>query len=157
MISQGVKSTEQCGACGGVLVRDSGQFVHGGRLWWGSEGRCRACGHGWCEEDTGGPTPEPLRRALLAKHGAARVRTAVPLTGRVGLLRALREHRGLSLAEARSAADELASNGLTGTLVETELLAAALRRHGVEAVVEPAEPVPGASSGGSSGQDSAGR
>ncbi|MFJ3648340.1 hypothetical protein [Streptomyces murinus] len=42
-VTQGVHVTSACGACGGVLVRDLGEFVDRGRLRWGIEGRCRTC------------------------------------------------------------------------------------------------------------------
>ncbi|MFD9068053.1 hypothetical protein ACFVZ3_41825 [Kitasatospora purpeofusca] len=128
----------RCEDCGGVLIRDIGQFIDGGQLWWGTEGRCRTCPHAWCEQDTGAVTPEGIRQALLAEHGAARLRPAVPGASTVAVLRALREIHGLSLGQARALADELMTTGLTGTLVEMELMAAALGRRSVAVTVESA-------------------
>ncbi|WP_354637620.1 hypothetical protein [Kitasatospora camelliae] len=119
-------------------MHDTGQFILDGRLWWGGESACRSCSACWCDEDTGGPTPEHLRQALLAAHGPARLRLTEPGAGAVAVLRALRELHGLSLAEARAAADELRDVGLVGTFVEVELVAARLRHHGVGVTVEPA-------------------
>ncbi|MGW5776497.1 hypothetical protein [Streptomyces sp. NPDC003863] len=55
------------------------------------------------------------------------------------MLQALRDARELSLGEARALTGKLAENGLTGTLVEMEILAVRLRRRSVEATVAPAE------------------
>ncbi len=136
MITQGVTVTTRCDDCGGVLIRDIGQFIDRGQLWWGTEGRCRTCPAAWCEQDSGAATPEEIRQALLAEHGPARLRLAGPESSPVPVLRALREMHGLSLAQARATADELRTTGLTGTLVEMELVAAGLRRRSVAATVE---------------------
>ncbi|MFI8007872.1 hypothetical protein [Streptomyces sp. NPDC086010] len=132
-----MKVTTRCDDCGGVLIRDIGQFIDGGQVWWGTEGRCQACPTAWCEQDGGGTTPEEIRQALLAKHGPARLRLAGPESSLVPFLHALRETHGLSLAQARAMADELKATGLVGTLVEMELVAAGLRRRSVAATVEP--------------------
>nr|WP_237549839.1 hypothetical protein [Streptomyces sp. SID1034] len=120
------------------MIRDIGQFIDGGQVWWGTEGRCQACPTAWCEQDSGGTTPEEIRQALLAKHGPARLRLAGPESSLVPVLHVLRETHGLSLAQARAMADELKTTGLVGTLVEMELVAAGLRRRSVAAAVEPA-------------------
>ncbi|MFE9404764.1 hypothetical protein ACFYNY_23850 [Streptomyces sp. NPDC006530] len=133
-----MRVTTRCDDCGGVLIRDIGQFIDGGQVWWGTEGRCQACPAAWCEQDSGGTTPEEIRQALLAKHGPARLRLAGPESSLVPVLHALRETHGLALAQARAMADELKTTGLVGTLVEMELVAAGLRRRSVAATVEPA-------------------
>ncbi|MCX4506629.1 hypothetical protein [Streptomyces anulatus] len=138
MITQGMKVTTRCDDCGGVLIRDIGQFIDRGQVWWGTEGRCRTCPTAWCEQDSGGTTPEEIRQALLAEHGPARLRLAGPESSPVPVLHALRETHGLSLAQARAMADELRTTGLVGTLVEMEHVAAGLRRRSVAATVEPA-------------------
>ncbi|MFB7382550.1 hypothetical protein ACFC6U_40285 [Kitasatospora purpeofusca] len=130
--------TTRCDSCGGVLVRDIGQFIDGGQLWWGTEGNCRTCPTARCEQDTGAATPEAIRQALPAEHGPARLRLAGPEPSSVPVLRALRETYGLSLAQARATADESRTTGLTGTLVEMELTAAGLGRRSVAATVESA-------------------
>ncbi|MEU6863445.1 hypothetical protein ABZ924_09260 [Streptomyces sp. NPDC046876] len=137
MITQGVAIATRCDACGGVLERDIGQFVDRGRLWWGIEAGCRACAAGWCEQGSGRETPEEIRQALLAEHGAARLRLTGPEASPVAVLRVLREVHDLTLAQARASADELRTTGLVGTLVEMELMAARLRQRSVGAVVEP--------------------
>ncbi|MEU3778671.1 hypothetical protein AB0F11_36810 [Streptomyces sp. NPDC032472] len=43
----------------------------------------------------------------------------------------------LTLAQARTLAEELRTTGLVGTLVEMELMAGRLRQRSVSAVVEP--------------------
>ncbi|MFG2905725.1 hypothetical protein ACGF13_11770 [Kitasatospora sp. NPDC048286] len=133
-----MKITTRCSDCGGVLTRDVGQFIDRGQVWWGTEGRCRSCPAAWCEQDSGGPTPEEVRQALLAEHGPARLRLAGPESSLVPVLHALREIHGLSLTQARAMAHELRTTGLVGTLVEMELVAAGLRCRSVAAVVEPA-------------------
>lgn len=137
MITQGVKTAARCDACGGVLERDIGQFIDRGRLWWGIEAGCRSCTAGWCERGSGRETPEEIRRALLAEHGAARLRLTGPGASSVTVLRALREVRDLTLAQTRALAEELRTTGLVGTLVEMELMAGRLRQRSVSAVVEP--------------------
>ncbi|MEV0194141.1 hypothetical protein AB0I39_37170 [Kitasatospora purpeofusca] len=133
-----MRTTTRCEDCGGALVRDTGQFIDSGQLWWGSEGSCRSCPAAWCDEDSGPVTPEHIRQALLAAHGPVRLRLAGPPgSGLVPVLRALREVHGLSLVQARAMADELRTVGLTGTLVEMEFLAAGLRRRSVMATVDP--------------------
>ncbi|MBP2348514.1 MULTISPECIES: hypothetical protein [Streptomyces] len=56
----------------------------------------------------------------------------------VPVLQALRNARELALGEARAQAAELAETGLTGTLVEMEILATHLRRRAITVVVEAA-------------------
>ncbi|WP_254047292.1 hypothetical protein [Streptomyces aureus] len=136
MITQGVKIATRCDACGGVLIRGMGQFIDRGLLCWGTEGVCTSCTVAWCEEDSGGETPEEIRQALLSEHGAARLRLMGPETSPVAVLRALREVPGLTLTQARAWADELKSTGLVGTLVEMELIAARLRQRSVRVAVE---------------------
>ena len=138
MITQGMKITTRCDDCGGVLIRDIGQFIDCGQVWWGTEGRCRTCPNVWCEQDSGRTTPEEIRQALLAEHGPARLRLAGPESSLVPVLHALRETHGLSLAQTRAMADELRTTGLVGTLVEMEHVAAGLRSRSVAATVEPA-------------------
>ncbi|MEU5798187.1 hypothetical protein ABZ800_32395 [Streptomyces sp. NPDC047813] len=130
-----------CGACGGVPVRDPGQFVERGLLRRGVEGRCRSCPEGWCETGTG-PAPEEIRQALLARHGPARLRLAGQ-PGRGGLvpvLRALRETYGLPLGETRLMAAELSGAGLSGTFVERAYLAQGLRKRSVATTLAPPPP-----------------
>ncbi|MFE3991151.1 hypothetical protein ACFXPW_05500 [Streptomyces goshikiensis] len=136
MITQGVQTTARCEACGGVLIRDTGQFIDRGRLWWGTEGTCLTCPLAWCDQGFGDATPDEIRQALLTEHGPARIRLTEPEASAVPLLRALREAQGLSLAQARAMTDELKTTGLVGTLVEMELVASRLRHHSVGVTVE---------------------
>ncbi|MFD8726157.1 hypothetical protein ACFV2H_51705 [Streptomyces sp. NPDC059629] len=136
VITQGVKITTLCEACGGTLIRDTGQFIDRGRLWWGTEGTCQTCPVAGCEQDSGGATPEEIRQALLTEHGPARLRLIEPEASRVTVLRVLREVHELSLAQARVMAEELRTTGLVGTLVEMELMAAQLRHRSVTVTVE---------------------
>ncbi|MFJ4871468.1 hypothetical protein [Streptomyces sp. NPDC088757] len=138
MVTQGVRVRETCDACGGRLVRDVGQFFDGGVLGWGSEGHCEDCPHGWCEQDSGPVTPEDVRQTLLRAHGAVRLRLSGDAPSLVGVLRALRGARELSLPAARAQAAQLAGAGLVGTLVEMEILAVRLRRQSVAVSTGPA-------------------
>ncbi|WP_377267888.1 hypothetical protein [Peterkaempfera sp. SMS 1(5)a] len=137
MITQGVEITTQCNDCGGELTRDISQFIHCGKVWWGIEGSCRACPTAWCEQDSGGTTPEEIRQALLTEHGPALLHLAGLEPSLVPVLHALREMYGHSPAEARAMAHELRTTGLTGTLVEMEFAAAGLRRRSVAVTVGP--------------------
>jgi hypothetical protein len=135
--TQGVRLTSQCDSCGGELVRDVGQFIDRGRLWWGVEGQCHGCPNAWCETDTG-PAPEEVRQALLTEYGATRLRLADEDTTLVPVLRALREVRHLSLGEARRMAAELVEVGLVGKSVEMAGLAEGLRNRSVGVTASPA-------------------
>ncbi|WP_244809753.1 MULTISPECIES: hypothetical protein [Streptomyces] len=135
MITQGVEITSSCSECGGLLVRDVGQFIVGGRLCWGIEGSCRACPNGWCEEG-GGETPEEIRQALLIAHGPARLRLLDARASLVPVLKALREIWDLPFFQARERAGELMEHGLVGTLVEMEFVASRLRGRQVAVEVQ---------------------
>ncbi|WP_310726940.1 hypothetical protein [Streptomyces sp. N2A] len=134
--AQGAKIAALCASCGGVLVRDIGQFIDRGQLRWSVEGQCRACPNAWCEMGAG-PAPEELRQALLAEHGAARLHLPAKETSLVHVLRALRETRHLTLGEARLTAVELRKVGLVGTSVEMAHLAEALRKRSIATTVVP--------------------
>lgn len=139
MIAQGVTVTAvdaRCEDCGGVLTRDLGQFIDNGRLWWADDGACASCPNAWCEQDTGGPTPEYIRLALLDRHGPARLRLADTVPSLTPVLRVLREVLQLPLGQARVMADELRDAGLVGTLVEMELIAAGLRSRAIAATID---------------------
>ncbi|KOV26928.1 hypothetical protein ADK60_20450 [Streptomyces sp. XY431] len=118
------------------MILDTGQVIDRGRPRWGTEGHCQGCPAAWCDQDSDCRTPEEIRRLLLAEHGPARLRPTAPEASAVPVLRALREVHDLSLAQARSMADELRTTGLVGTFVETELVAARLRHHSAKATVE---------------------
>ncbi|MFI5633332.1 hypothetical protein ACIA8E_28885 [Streptomyces sp. NPDC051664] len=119
-----------------MLIADSGQYIDCGQLWWGSEGACETCIDGWCEQDTGGETPEVIRNALLAEHGPARLHLADNESNLVPILRALREVLHLSLRQARATASTLKETGLVGTLVEMDFIAAGLQRRSVATTIE---------------------
>ncbi|WP_328626063.1 hypothetical protein OHA88_16200 [Streptomyces sp. NBC_00353] len=136
MITQGVKVTARCDDCGGVLILDVGQYIDHGQLWWGTEGACTACPNGWCEQDTGGATPEDIRNALLVEHGPAQLRLADDESSLVPVLRVLREILRLPLSQARVMASALQETGLVGTLVEMELIADGLQRRSVATTIE---------------------
>lgn len=138
MITQGVRVTGRCGACGGATTCDVGQFFDRGMLRWGTEGRCADCLHGWCEQDSGPVTPENIRQALLQAHGPARLRLSGNVPSLVPVLQALRSARELSLGEARAQAAELAGTGLVGTLVEMKILGVHLRGRGIAVSIESA-------------------
>ncbi|GAA1350387.1 hypothetical protein ACFPK5_17390 [Streptomyces beijiangensis] len=137
MITQGVKLTARCNDCGGVSTRDIGQFIDRDQLWWGTEVSCGNCPTAWCEQDTGGSTPDEIRNALLAEHGPVLLRLTDTEAGLVPVLRALREVLGLPLNTARAMATSLKETGLSGTLVEMEFLSHGLRRRSVTTAIEP--------------------
>ncbi|WP_328626315.1 hypothetical protein OHA88_18380 [Streptomyces sp. NBC_00353] len=136
MITQGVKVTARCGDCGGVLILDVGQYIDHGQLWWGTEGACTACPNRWCEQDTGGATPEEIRNALLVQHGPAQLRLADDASSLVPVLRVLREILRLPMDGARVMASALQETGLVGTLVEMEFIADGLQRRSVATTIE---------------------
>ncbi|MFB8077411.1 hypothetical protein [Streptomyces sp. NPDC056013] len=138
MITQGVKVTDRCRACGGTTTVDVGQFFDEGMLCWGTEGQCADCSNGWCEQDCGPVTPENIRQALLQAHGAARLRLSGDVPSLVPVLQALRSAQELSLGEARAQAAQLVETGFIGTLVEMEILAVHLRKRAIQVSVEPA-------------------
>ncbi|MGW6404385.1 hypothetical protein [Streptomyces sp. NPDC055134] len=142
MITQGVKVTARCDDCGGALICDIGQYIDRGQLWWGTEGACKSCPSRWCEQDTGGATPEEIRQALLAEHGSARLRLADNESSLIAVLRVLREALHLSLGQARAMADELKESGLVGTVVEMELIAGGLQLRSVTTTIETCEVLP---------------
>ncbi|MDH6120258.1 hypothetical protein ABH930_006220 [Kitasatospora sp. GAS204A] len=112
------------------------QFIQSDELWWDSEISCATCGLAGCENAGPGRPPEDVRNALLAAHGAARLRVAGPMPSLLSALKVLREVFGASLREAREQADELRREGLVGTRAEMEFLAVRLRRRGVPVGVE---------------------
>ncbi|MGW7238122.1 hypothetical protein [Streptomyces sp. NPDC054804] len=135
-VTQGAKIASPCVTCGGVLVRDVGQFIDRGQLRWSVESQCRACSDAWCETGAD-PTPEEIRQVLLAERGAARLRLAIKETGIVPVLRALRETSHLSPGEARLTVAELRGVGLVGTFVEMAFLADRLRNRSVATILVP--------------------
>jgi hypothetical protein len=136
--TQGTKITGLCPECGAVIAYEVGQWIERGVLWWGSEGQCERCAHGWCERDHGPVTPDRVRQALLTAHGPVRLGLADVPDNLVPVLRALRTTGDLTVAEARARAGELSGTGLFGTLVEMEYLALGLRGRGLAVVLEPA-------------------
>ncbi|MGW6012041.1 hypothetical protein [Streptomyces sp. NPDC055210] len=129
--TQGAKVVSPCGTCGGVLVRNVGQFIDRGQLRWDAEVRCQDCPDApWCEAGTG-PAPEEIRQTLLAEHGSTRLRLATEGASLVPVLRALREMCDLSLGEARLKVGDLEGTGLVGTFVEMAYLAEGLHKRGV--------------------------
>ncbi len=136
MIAQGVKTTARCNECGGVLIRDIGQHIEQGRLWWGIDDSCTACPNASCRRGSSGATQEVVRQALLAEHGAVRLRLVEQGASSVSVLQALRESLHLPLHETRAMTDALGKTGLLGTRVEMELLADALRRRSVATTIE---------------------
>ncbi|MFJ7157166.1 hypothetical protein ACIQUQ_19750 [Streptomyces sp. NPDC101118] len=107
------------------------QALVDGRLRWDVESRCAACG---CAVAVcgGGDTPAARREQLLAAHGPARLRVALPVA-RVTVMRVLRAEGGLDLPGAKAALHDVLTGAHTGTLPEMERLARALRTAGVPA------------------------
>lgn len=105
-----------------MLVRDVGQSIDRGQLYWGIEWRCQACPNAWCETGSG-RAPQEIRQAWLAEHGVARLRPAIRERSLLPVLPALREMRHPSLDEARLTATDLRGAGLVDTSVEMAHLA----------------------------------
>ncbi len=139
MITQGVQVTARCEDCGGVLLLDIGQYIDRGHVRWGAEGACETCPNRWCEQGTGGTTPEEIRHALIGRYGSARLRLEDEESSLVPVLRVLREGLRLPLGQARAMAAELTGTGLVGTLVEMEFIAGGLRRRSIAATIETCE------------------
>ncbi|MFI6843140.1 hypothetical protein OG535_10095 [Kitasatospora sp. NBC_00085] len=114
------------------------QFLRGRELWWDAEGSCAGCGSAWCEHAGPEPAPESVRVALLAAHGAARLRPTGPISGSVAALKVFREGAAVSLTHARTLVSELQRTGLTGTLAEMEYWRVRLHEAGVPVAVEDA-------------------
>ncbi|MFI8100601.1 hypothetical protein [Streptomyces sp. NPDC086023] len=119
-----------CGGCGAELECQGVQALVDGRLRWDVESRCAACG---CAVAVcGGEVPDERREQLLAEHGPARLRVALP-AARVTVMRVLRAELGLDLPAAKAALHHVLTGAHTGTGPEMERLARALRTAGVPA------------------------
>ena len=75
------------------------------------------------------------KAAILAANGPSVLELGAGSATPASVMRVLRQVRPLSLAQARSMADELLRAGLRGTLVEMELLARSLRASGAVASI----------------------
>ncbi|MFQ6326672.1 hypothetical protein ACLMAL_11090 [Nocardia sp. CWNU-33] len=99
---------------------------------WDLEAQCSTCGSTWWECGID-PAPPRMRDALLAANGVTVLRVEKSSVAPALVMKALRVARSLSLAEARSMADELLGAGIEGTLVEMEVIARLLRASGATA------------------------
>ncbi|MEW1634956.1 hypothetical protein AB0469_12850 [Streptomyces sp. NPDC093801] len=111
-----------CPSCPAAAEVTAGLAWTGGRLEWGSEQHCPACGAGFPDCGRGEP-PAALRGRLLAEHGPSRLE--FPRAG-AAVMKVLRAELGLSLAEVRRVVRE----GYEATGPEVAKLAEALRRAG---------------------------
>ncbi|GKQ37236.1 hypothetical protein [Streptomyces sp. A012304] len=120
MTEQAARLSGACEGCGRPGVGWAVQLVMGGRLRWETEWACDVCGiahdGGW------GPSPAHVREAIVGQHGLHRLRPRDDEVRGAGVLKAFRDAFGLSLREAREAADSLRAGGYEGTYVETRLL-----------------------------------
>ncbi|MFI9788387.1 hypothetical protein ACIHEI_33485 [Kitasatospora sp. NPDC051984] len=121
--------------CGAEARQDVGQALRGGELCWDAELYCRACGAGSCLGFGTGEAPPWVRDPLIAQHGTVRLRLIDPAAGRVAVLRTVREAWGLELSQARELAEQLAGDGLAGTLPEAAWLRERLAARGVPAEI----------------------
>lgn len=124
-----------CPDCDAPSLWTVGQRATSGRLCWWRSLRCDDCGAAIEADDAGAP-PESIRRYLLERDGAWRVRLSPPVE-RVAAMKALRCLLGLQLAEA--AKRVRAGVASTGTRAEAEWVARALDGAAVACVVEPGE------------------
>jgi hypothetical protein len=134
VIGEGVQWAVRCDACGGPAESSGGAGVYAGRIEWGIETVCPACGPRLV--DCGGGSewlPEDLRARLLAECGPARLLLSGPDVPAVALLKVLRTATGCDLASVRAAAERVRRGEWTGILAEVELLAEQLRAAGIDA------------------------
>ncbi|MFF4641865.1 hypothetical protein [Streptomyces sp. NPDC001389] len=111
-----------CPSCPATAEVTAGLAWTGGRLEWGSEHHCEACGAELLDCGRDEP-PAALRGRLLAAHGPTRLE--FPRAG-AAVMKVLRAELGLSLADVRRVVRE----GYEATGPEAARLAEALRRAG---------------------------
>ena len=129
-----------CQTCGGAVERHLSQAVDGysGELWWHAEYACPQCGTRIIACDTGIP-PERVRQAILADRGMWQLTISEAGSGRLLLLKVLREILSLSLAEVAELRDRLPGTVMVGTYTEMLWLHTLLSPLGLQSVVEKAE------------------
>ncbi|MGW4246660.1 hypothetical protein [Nocardia sp. NPDC004722] len=121
--------TIECIECGAQMEATVVEVFAAGIHQWELEGECPRCGSRWNE--CGYETPlAGMRAAILAANGPATMHLIGDNVRPAEVMRALRTVRTLPLAEARALANELGKQGLEGTRVEMEALAASLRAAG---------------------------
>ncbi|MFB6892822.1 hypothetical protein ACFCX4_26315 [Kitasatospora sp. NPDC056327] len=124
-------------ACGAAAVRQVSQFVGRDGPWWDAEFSCDGCGLRMCEYAGPGPAPDAAwRRALVAVHGTARLRSAGPLPRAVAAMKVFREVHAVPPARARELVEQLGRDGVPGTVPELEFLASRMRGAGVPVVLD---------------------
>ncbi|WP_194813335.1 hypothetical protein [Nocardia sp. XZ_19_385] len=122
--------TTECITCRSLIEVTVTEVLTAGTHEWDIAGDCPECGACWHECSY--PTPLPgMRAAILAANGPTDLHLAAGSATPATEMRALRKVKALSLTEARAMAEELRSRGLSGTRVEMEVLAIALRAAGV--------------------------
>ncbi|TXS52959.1 hypothetical protein EAO77_19305 [Streptomyces sp. t39] len=121
MDEQAVRTVSACGTCGAESERWVVQLIRANRLRWEADYSCARCGTIACDGDWG-PAPADVRAALVAEHGEVVLlfRNDARNSGRV--LKAFRDALGLTLAEAKSAAEAVRGQGFRSTRVEGELV-----------------------------------
>ncbi|MFD8594854.1 hypothetical protein ACFV1L_07620 [Kitasatospora sp. NPDC059646] len=123
--------------CGAEAEQDVGQALRDGRVCWDSEFHCRACGAAACMGFGAGDAPRWVRGPLIAEHGTVRLRLADPNMGRIPVLQTLLKTWNLSLTQAVQLSEQLAGDGLPGTLPEAEWLRDRLAARRVRSEIVP--------------------
>lgn len=134
LIGESAQIPASCPDCASSGIVILGHGVIDGHWSWSRSFRCDACRTA-VEEDHAGPGPPDVRAALRASNGVWLI-CAAGAYDRVTAMRVLRRLVPLSMAEARTRADELTDVGIEGTHTEVTWLAGELERGGV-ALGEP--------------------
>ncbi|MFI6866617.1 hypothetical protein [Nocardia sp. NPDC050406] len=119
----------ECLKCESLIEVTVVEVLTAGVHQWDIEGDCTACGFRWNEWGYDSPLPG-MRAAILGTNGSTDLQLAAGSATPAAVMHALRKVRALSLIEARAMAEELDNRGLSGTRVEMEVLAIALRASG---------------------------
>ncbi|MEU5404563.1 hypothetical protein [Nocardia asteroides] len=121
--------TTGCIECRSLIEVTVAEVLTAGTQQWDIAGDCPECG--FCWHECGYPAPLPgMRAAILAANGPTDLQLAAGSASPATVMQALRKVTALSLVEARATAEEVSSRGLSGTRVEMEVLAVALRAAG---------------------------
>ncbi|HEU4321588.1 MAG TPA: hypothetical protein VFS21_00430 [Roseiflexaceae bacterium] len=90
-----------------------GQYTDGRRLLWNAAYRCERCGH-QLELDGSEPTPQNIRQAIIAEHGAWEL--VIPEgCNRARALKVLRSALDLSIVEAAALRNRIPGPVMAGT------------------------------------------
>ncbi|GAA4083101.1 hypothetical protein GCM10022233_75760 [Streptomyces shaanxiensis] len=135
MIAQSGSYRDTCSNCGAETRCTATEALIDERLRWDVECFCPGCGEAWHEGGVG-PSPAYVRNAIIAANGKSLLRISHAENVAAKIMKVMRDFEGVTISAAKRAADELRSEGRSGTLVELSRLANALRASGIAANVE---------------------